>query len=99
MQYQLQMPVIQHTYCDFVVWQRAASLHVECLNLDETLIAEVLPKEKQFFKLCIFLELTGKWFTCQQDINDIEVPAEDHEDEGTWYYCEESKGGDMVGWL
>ena len=61
-----------------------------------TCISETLSKAKQFFTLCILPKLTGKWFTCQRYISDIEVPADDDEDEGTWCYCKESKGGGMV---
>ena len=94
-QCQLQMHVTQCTYCDFVVWHHS-SLHIECLKPDQTCISEALSKAKQFFTLCIFPELTGKWFTRQRDISDIEVPADDDEHEGTWCYCKESKRGGMV---
>ena len=34
--------------------------------------------------------------TCK-DICEVEVSDTDAADEGTWCYCKESKGGDMVG--
>ena len=76
------MHVTQHTCCDFVVWHHS-SLHFELLKPDQKCISETLSKAKQFFTLCILLELTGKWFTLQRNISDIEVPADDDEDEGT----------------
>ena len=95
-QCQLQMHVTQRTYCDFVVWRHHSSLHIERLKPDQTCISEALSKAKQFFTLCILPELTGKWFTRQRDISDIEVQADDDEHEGTWCYSKESKGGGMV---
>lgn len=96
MQCLLQMHVTQRHYCDFVVWH-PGGFHIERIKPDENLIAEALAKAECFFSLCILPELVGKWFTRKRDLNDIEVPAEDHEDEGTWCYCQESRGGDMVG--
>ena len=39
MQYQLQMHVTNHTYCDFVVWHRA-DIHIEHLKPDNAFIAK-----------------------------------------------------------
>ena len=97
MQCQLQMYVTGCSYCDFVVWH-SASLHTERLLPDTSLITEALTRAKQFFSLCILPELVGKWFTRRrEDICEVEVSDTDSADEGTWCYCKESKGGDMVG--
>lgn len=96
MQCQLQMHVTKRLYCDFVVWHHA-SVHIERLEPDNAVITEALIKAKRFFKLCILPELIGKWYTRQRNLDEIEVSSQDHEDEGTWCYCRESKGGSMVG--
>ena len=90
------MHVTERKYCDFVVWH-CAGLHIERLNPEKSLITEALEKAKHFFKLCILPELTGKWFTRKRDLSVIQVPQDDDRDEGNWCYCNESKGGDMIG--
>ncbi len=96
MQFLLQMHVTKHLYYDFVV-RNCASIHIERLEPDNILFTEALIKAKNFFNLCILPELAGKWFTRQINLSEIEVPSQDHEDEGTWCYCGESQGGSMVG--
>ena len=93
LQCQLQLHITRRAYCDFVVWH-SAGLHVERIHpVDQHLN---LVKAAQFFRLCILPELAGKWYTRSHTL----LPAnelEDEDDPGTWCYCQESKGGDMVG--
>ena len=96
MQCQLQMHVTRRSYCDFVVWH-PGGLHTERLTRDSAIMTDSLTKVKRFFTLCILPELIGKWFTrSRAELNDIKLSENDDQDEGTWYYCKESKGGDLV---
>ena len=97
-QCQLQLYVTQRLYCDFVVWTEG-NLHIERISKDEAFLKDIIPRAEKFFKLCVLPELLGKWFTrshsCQvprHGGNELEV----EEDNGTWCYCKEPKGGDMV---
>lgn len=96
-QCQLQMHVTHRTYCDFIVWH-TEGLHVERLSIDQQLLQQVLPKAKQFFRMCILPELAGKWFTRSkgtQKANTTDKIVED-DDNGNWCFCNESKGGVMI---
>ena len=96
-QCQLQLYVSQRAYCDFVVWTEA-DVHVERITEDRPFLEVVIPVAEKFFKLCVLPELLGKWFTrthgCSvpRDIGE----AETEEDNGSWCYCKQPKGGDMV---
>lgn len=101
LQCQLQMHVTHRNYCDFVVWHPTADIHLERIKYEADQLMQCLTKAEQFFKLCVLPELTGKWYT--QSRCEI-VPASsqqqdqfDEEDDGSWCYCKESKGGEMVG--
>lgn len=97
MQCQLQMYVTKRPYCDFIVWHKAG-LYIERLLPDSTKLQSALHKAEKFFKLCILPELTGKWFTRTRTPLPLEQVADvDEEDCGTWCFCQESRGGDMVG--
>lgn len=100
-QCQLQVFVTRRRFCDFVVWS-PEELHIERIMLDETLIEQAVPRAN---KLCVLPELLGKWFSRKDSTNvqvrgdndsiqQIQVQAE--EDSGTWCYCREEKGGDMI---
>ena len=96
LQCQLQLHVTRRAYCDFAVWH-SAGLHVERIApVDQQLN---LVKADHFFRLCILPELAGKWYTRSHTILPTDELADDadEDDPGTWCYCQESRGGDMVG--
>ena len=101
-QCQLQIFVTTRRFCDFVVWS-PEELYIERITLDETLIEQAVPNANKFWRLCVLPELLGKWYTRNetsnvqlQGVNDsVQVQAEE-EDSGTWCYCREDKGGDMI---
>ena len=95
-QCQLQLHITRRAYCDFVVWHSAV-LHVERIHpVDQHLN---LVEAAQFFRLCTLPELAGKWYTQSHTILPASELANviDEDDPGTWCYCQESKGGDMIG--
>lgn len=98
MQCQLQMHVTGYAYCDFIVWQES-DLHIERLMPDRVTIQAGLQRAETFFKLCVLPELRGKWFTrtLTTAITSMQVCDVDEEDGGTWCFCKESRGGNMVG--
>lgn len=97
LQCQLQMHVTRRTYCDFIVW-REGDIHIERIKPDPNLLQPALQKAEQFFKLSILPEIVGKWFTRSHiPLPPAQVSDIDEEDRGVWCYCQESKGGDMIG--
>ena len=87
-QCQLQLYVTKCLYCDFVVWT-TDEVHTEQIVPNIDLLESILAED--FLKLCILPELLGKWFTRKaKDDKEIE------EDNGSWCFCKEIKGGDMV---
>ena len=84
-QCRLQMFVTGCSFCDFVVW----------MEKDENLLKLALPAAKKFFNECILPELLGKWYTCQHPTTQNES-LECEDDDGSWCYCKERKGGQMV---
>lgn len=111
-QCQLQMIATSRSYCDFVVWNPHDDLYIERILLDQGFIKEKLEKAERLFWLAVLPELLGKWFTrantqlsainsTTDDLNDdINVDENDHEeddDDGTWCYCKQPRGGAMVG--
>ena len=92
-QCQLQVYVTKRSFCDFVVWTNA-EVHIERITLDEDFIKSALPTAEKFFKLCILPELLGKWYTRKQLALGQPLPTE--EDDRSWCYCREDKGGDMI---
>ena len=103
LQCQLQMHVTRNKYCDFVVWHPTADLHLECIKYEVDQLMQCLEKAERFFKLCILPELTGKWYTHSREVvvaSSVEDQSSgnvDEADDGSWCYCKESKGGEMVG--
>lgn len=91
-QCQLQMFVTKRNFCDFVVWS-PNQLHIERVEADEQLIETAVPKSKTFWRLCILPELLGKWYTRTQTLKTF---PQSEEDSGTWCYCNENKGGEMI---
>ena len=84
-------------YCYFVIWTEV-DLHIERLTSNEDLLHDKIPIVKNFFNLCVLPELYEKWFTRKHS---IEVPCgvlddEPEHDIGTWCYCKETKGGQMI---
>ena len=88
--------VTERTYCDFVVWT-PSKLHVERIKPNQSFQVQ---KADKFFSLAVMPELLGKWFTREQTAL---VPLfdstmnDDNDDDGTWCYCRQIKGGNMVG--
>ena len=98
-QCQLQMMVTERLYCDFVVWTPAGELHVERLFPDEEFLLSRLLQAEKFFHLAIIPELLGKWFTRQHVVSSVntDVLDDDSDDDGTWCYCKQPRGGAMIG--
>ena len=94
-QCQLQIFVTKRSFCDFVVWT-TDELHVERLTLDDTLITSALPSAESFFKLCILPELLGKWYTHKELQTRKNQSLQSEEDNGSWCYTKEGRGGDMI---
>ena len=98
LQCQLQMHVTRSSYCDLVVWH-PTDLHIQRIKYEVDQLMVCLPKAEQFFKLCILPELLGKWYTRSHEIvavSSVHSSTESEEDDGSWCYCKESKGGEMV---
>ncbi len=91
-QCQLQIFVTRRSFCDFVVWSNN-ELHTERITLDDTLIQSAIPTAEKFWRLCVLPELLGKWYTRNQPQS---LHAQVEEDSGTWCYCKEDKGGEMI---
>ena len=91
-QCQLQMFVTKR---DIVVWS-LVELHIEYITIDETLIQSAIPIAEKFWRLCVLPELLGKWYTRRQAHNVQSDCIETEEDSGTWCYCREDKGGEMI---
>lgn len=83
----------RRAYCDFVVWQEL-NLHIERITPDNAMTITGI--RETLFQLCI---LQGKWFTRtnRKALSCVQVSDTGEEDGGTWCFCKESKGGDMVG--
>ena len=98
-QCQMQMYVTDTSYCDFVVWSETGDLFCERLLPDTGIILEQLHLAEKFFYLAILPELLGKRFTRDHTalptvtMND---ESDEEEDNGSWGYCQEAKGGDMI---
>ena len=86
-------------FCDFVVWT-PNELHIQRILPNTEFIHTQVEKAELFFKVAVMPELLGKWFTRERSMT---VPTfddtmnDDSDDNGTWYYCQQVKGGDMVG--
>ena len=82
-----------------MVWSDI-DVHVQHITKNDEFLTNNIKKAETFFRLCALPELFGKWFTrshsypvpCSIDSADIE-----EEDEGTWCYCQENRGGEMIG--
>ena len=100
-QCQLQMMVTERKYCDFVVWSPSGELHIErILPMATGEFSIKIEKAKKLFHYAILPELLGKWFTREHVVNTeprIHHGVIDDHDDGTWCYCQEAKGGDMIG--
>ena len=99
-QCQMQMSVTETSYCDFVVWSETGDFHCERILPDTDFISEQLNLAENFSYLAILPELLGKWFT--RDHNALSTvmlhdDSDEEEDNGSWCYCQEAKGGDMIG--
>ena len=97
-QCQLQIFVTRRTFCDFVVWS-PKELHMERITLDEELVKVAIPAAEKFWRLCVLPELLGKWYTrmqCPKVTSTSLLTQTDEEDSGTWCYCREDKGGEMI---
>ena len=56
---------------------------------------------EKFFYLAILPELLGKWFTRDHTALPtvmLHDDSDEEEDNGSWCYCQEAKGGDMIGY-
>ena len=74
-------------------------LHIEHITLDETLTKSALPIAQTIYKLCVLPELLGKLHTTQGFIcaTSQKQSLQTEKDDGTWCYCKEREGGNMVG--
>ena len=93
------MSVTETSYCDFVVWSETGDFHCERILPDTDFISEQLNLAEKFFYLAILPELLGKWFTRDHTALPTVMLHDDsgEEDNGSWCYCQEAKGGDMTG--
>ena len=67
------------------------------MSLDDQLLECALEKAEIIFSICVLPELAGKWFTRTHTLMPvIETADMNEDDDGSWCYCKESKGGDMV---
>ena len=99
-QCQMQLNVTDRSYCDFVVWSETDKFYCERILPDNDFISEQLQLAERFFHLAILPELLGKWFTRDHTAlpTVTALPDEnDEEDNGSWCYCQEAKGGEMIG--
>ena len=100
-QCQMQVAVTDRSYCDFIVWSVTGELHCEWILPVVDFISEQLEIAENFFHLAILPESIGKWFTRDHtSLPVVTVQCDEHieEDDGSWCYCQEIKGGDMIGY-
>ena len=96
-QCQMQVAVTDRSYCDFIVWSVTDELHYKRILRDVDFISQQLELAKKFFHP----ELIGKWFTRDHTalpIVTVQCDKNIEEDDGSWCYCQEIKGGDMIGY-
>ena len=73
---------------------------MERIKPNPTFIRCQVQKAERFFKLAVMPELLGKWFTREWTALVPEFDNtmnDDSDDDGTWCYCQQVKGGDIVG--
>ena len=101
-QCQMQILVTSRQYCDFVVWAGDDKLHIETIKLERSFIEHQIKKAEELFWLAIVPELLGKWYSrdhtkLPEPPKDVDVTSDFPEnDDGTWCYCQEVKGGSMI---
>ena len=61
-QVQTQLLLSDNNYVDFVLWTMKG-LHIERIEPDADVFAEIIAKSKEFFQIGVLPELVGKFYT------------------------------------
>ena len=61
-QVQTQLLLSDNDYVDFVLWTMKG-LHIERIEPDADVFAEIIAKSKEFFQIGVLPELVGKFYT------------------------------------
>ena len=90
----------KHHTVTLLFGQRLVIFIVNAYYLIQILFQNNSTLAEKFFYLAILPELLGKWFTRDHTALPtvmLHDDSDEEEDNGSWCYCQEAKGGDMTG--